>query len=135
MRPLSALLACLLVLGCELRPTTDGGAGGGGNGGAGEGGSKATSTTGAASCDELPDCVSCRSCAADGPCKQKVDLCLEEPLCVQLDECIALCGISPDCTEVCVAQYASVAELYAQARECLDCAVCDPLCKAVTACQ
>lgn len=113
--------------------SSDGGGGGGdGGGAASEGGGG----EGGGSCQETsPDCRSCRTCAADGPCKAQVDACLEDAICVALDECIALCGISPECEESCRAQNAVGEEAYDAAMTCLYCAACSDLCSGLVLCE
>jgi len=134
-------LACGSVLAsgaCEIKRTDDGsggdgagaGEGAGADGGSGQGGE------GGGTCEETSDdCQSCRACAAAGPCEAAVDDCLDDPLCTALDECLAMCGISPDCEEICRSQYATSAEIYDEARSCMDCAVCSERCGAVAVCE
>lgn len=136
----SSAFLCVAVLGlsfgaCEIKRVNDGGEGGSAgegssddDGGGGEGG-------GDGSCqDTSPDCRECRACAAAGPCKAAVEECLFDSLCSALDECLALCGISPDCEESCRAQYAPSEEVYDAARQCMDCAACGELCSTLTVC-
>jgi hypothetical protein len=123
---------------CDLSKIMDddGSDGGGGSGGSGSDDDGDGKGGGAGTCnDDSPDCKSCRTCAAASSCKVAVDSCLDDPLCAALDECLALCGVSPDCEETCRAQYAASVDTYDAARSCMDCAVCPDLCAGLTVCE
>jgi hypothetical protein len=122
---------------CDIKRMTDGdetdGEGGDGEGAADEGGGGQGGGEG--TCDgDSPDCASCRVCAAASSCSAAVNACLNDPLCAALDECLAICSVSPDCEETCRAQYGVSVDTYDAARTCLDCAVCPDLCAGLTVC-
>ncbi len=132
----SASLLASVGWGCKLK-AVDGGDGAGGSGAAAEGaGGAGGSGGGSSECqDKAPDCLSCRTCAAQGPCKVLVDACLDDPGCAGIDQCLGVCGIDPECEESCYAQYYASLEVYSAARACLDCAVCPSLCSGQTVCE
>jgi hypothetical protein len=72
--------------------------------GAGPSAASATATSSAASgggpvCDNQKSCYACVSCSETGPCQGYVAACAQNPECVEMQQCYALCF--EKCTEKC----------------------------------
>ena len=126
-----AVALCALTA-CTLRPVDDAGSG------TSAGGSEPTSSTstgGASGCAPEPTCDGCRVCAAEGRCADAIAACLDDALCTSLDECIALCGETFECRDVCFSQYEVSVGLYLGARACVECDVCFDSCATALFCE
>jgi hypothetical protein len=124
---------------CTLRPKGDGdGGAGGGSGGEAQGGADEGGQgqgEGGATCADLVDCDTCRTCAAQGVCGPLLDQCLDNPVCVAIDECLAYCGATfEECWETCRAQNAAGLDEYDAVRQCLDCVECPDTCATPAVC-
>lgn len=136
----SLLATCLAVglavasSGCDFFRVPQGTGGNGGGGGSGGGNDGGGGSGGGSECGPGA-CSDCRTCAANGPCFDVTQACLADPTCVGIDECLTLCGATPEeCWETCRAQNPTGTDLYDAARLCIDCDVCEATCATTLVC-
>jgi len=83
-------------------------------------GATTTTTMPPASCDTLPDCQSCGTCAQEvgAPCEDEVAACLNDTDCAALNDCFSTC---PDqaCIDACLVAHPTGAVLYSLATDCI----------------
>ncbi len=131
-----ALGFVLAASGCDLLRMPQGGGGNGAGGSKEEGGGDAGGgDAGGGSACGPGSCADCRTCATNGPCFEVTQACLADPTCVGIDECLTLCGATPEeCWETCRAQNPTGTDLYDAARGCIDCDVCEATCATAVVC-
>jgi hypothetical protein len=89
----------------------------------------------AGACDGKKSCDACQQCAAQQACAALISACKQNPSCVGLDQCIALCGADLPCKQQCAAGNAGGLQGYEAMMQCILCDQCASDCAGFRTCS
>src|SRR5262245_52770552 len=122
------LVSALLASACGDDSSATGAVTSSTSGGAGPGPGGAGGQAGGSSCAGVSDRADCKACAVQTDCASQLATCLDNPACVELDECVSACGQQLSCLASCATTNPSGLEAYLGLASCINCQSCADAC-------